>query len=451
MLWTNRLSELTREALWRVLRFDSPADAVLSQFFRENPKLGHGDRGHIAETVYAIVRRKRSLEVAIGDKVNPHRMLMAALVCLHGKNMREIETILDRTEIEWLGGVRAKFLQIANEQSPAVIADLPDWLYERWVAAYGESETKAMAKALNRPAALDLRVNSLKAERDPVLARLNKDGMEAEATPFSPLGIRLQSKPVLSRHPLFQDGSIEVQDEGSQLLGLLLAPKRGEMVADFCAGAGGKTLLLGAMMRSTGRLYAFDVAEKRLAKLKPRLIRSGLSNVHPVRIDHERDSRIKRLAGKMDRVLVDAPCSGLGTLRRNPDLKWRQTPEAVLRLVETQAAILAAASTLLKPGGRLVYATCSLLPEENEQVVNAFLATHPDFVALDARQELARQGVNIPLLDGAAADPYLHLLPHRHATDGFFAAALERRPAKPAAVAEVAEVAAPAEEPTSND
>jgi 16S rRNA (cytosine967-C5)-methyltransferase len=194
-----------------------------------------------------------------------------------------------------------------------------------------------------------------------VLARLLADGLAAEPCPYSPLGIRLAGKPALSKHPLFMDGSIEVQDEGSQLLGFLLQPKRGEMVADFCAGAGGKTLLLGALMRSQGRLYAFDVAERRLARLKPRLARSGLSNVHPVRIESERDIRIRRLAGKLDRVLVDAPCSGLGTLRRNPDLKWRQTPASVAELVPRQAAILAAAASLVKPGGRLVYATCSLL------------------------------------------------------------------------------------------
>jgi 16S rRNA (cytosine967-C5)-methyltransferase len=283
----------------------------------------------------------------------------------------------------------------------------------------------------------------MKTDRDAVVARLNNDRMDAQPTPYSPLGIRLQSKPMLSKHPLFQDGSIEVQDEGSQLLGLLLAPKRGEMVADFCAGAGGKTLLLGAMMRSTGRLYAFDVAEKRLAKLKPRLVRSGLSNVHPVRIDHERDSRVKRLAGKLDRVLVDAPCSGLGTLRRNPDLKWRQTPEVVARLAESQRSILAAAASLVKPGGRIVYATCSLLPEENELVVAEFLAAHPEFVALDARQELARQGVTVPAPAAGQADPYLHLLPQQHGTDGFFAAALERRMSKAAERSEpVAEVAA---------
>ena len=434
MLWTSRLTELAREALWRVLRFEHPADGVLSQFFRENPKLGHAERGYIAEQVYAIVRKKRSLEAALGERANPHRLLLASFMCLQGKNLREIEPLLDRSELEWMGGVRAKFLQVANEQPPAVVADLPDWLYERWVATHGEAETKEMAKSLNRPAALDLRVNAMKADRDTVLARLNKDGMAAVATPFSPLGIRLESKPMLSKHPLFKDGSIEVQDEGSQLLGLLLAPKRGEMVADFCAGAGGKTLLLGAMMRSTGRLYAFDVAAKRLANLKPRLVRSGLSNVHPICIEHERDSRIKRLAGKLDRVLVDAPCSGLGTLRRNPDLKWRQTPESVERLMIQQRSILAAAATLVKPGGRLVYGTCSLLAEENEQAVDAFLAAHPEFVAIDARAELARQGVALPVDQAPAGDPYLHLLPHRHGTDGFFAAALERLPAKPKAV-----------------
>ncbi len=163
-----------------------------------------------------------------------------------------------------------------------------------------------------------------------------------------------------------------MQDEGSQLLALLTDAKRGEMVVDFCAGAGGKTLALGAAMRNTGRLYAFDTSGHRLDALKPRLARSGLSNVHPVQIAHERDERIKRLAGKIDRVLVDAPCSGLGTLRRNPDLKWRQSPQAVEELRAKQAAILASAARLLKPGGRLVYATCSLLRAENEAVADAF-------------------------------------------------------------------------------
>ena len=193
------------------------------------------------------------------------------------------------------------------------------------------------------------------------------------------------------------------------------------MVADFCAGAGGKTLLLGAMMRSQGRLYAFDVAPKRLEKLKPRLKRSGLSNVHPARIDSEHDPKIKRLAGKLDRVLADVPCSGLGTLRRNPDLKWRQTPEGVAELTGKQAAILRAAAGLVKPGGRLVYATCSLLTEENDGIVDDFLAGHPEFTPLSAQEALERQGIALD------TGERLRLLPHQHGTDGFFAAVMERR------------------------
>jgi 16S rRNA (cytosine967-C5)-methyltransferase len=205
------------------------------------------------------------------------------------------------------------------------------------------------------------------------------------------------------------------------LLAYLLAPKRGEMVADFCAGAGGKTLMLGALMRSAGRLYAFDVSDKRLLRLRARVARAGLSNVHPVVITGENDVHIKRLAGKLDRVLVDAPCSGLGTLRRNPDLKWRQTPEAVVELARKQFDILCGASRLVKPGGRFVYATCSILPEENEDVVAAFLARHGDFVRISADAILAQQ--KIPLQCGEE----LRLLPHSHDTDGFFAVVMERQ------------------------
>ncbi len=233
--------------------------------------------------------------------------------------------------------------------------------------------------------------------------------------------MRVVGKPPLTKLDAFQHGWLEVQDEGSQLLCSLVAPKRGEMVVDFCAGAGGKTLALGAMMRSTGRLYAFDISERRLAKLKPRLARSGLSNVNPVLIDSEHDAKIKRLAGKIDRVLVDAPCSGLGTLRRNPDLKWRQSPESVAELAPKQLSILTSAARLVKMGGRLVYATCSILEEENEAIVTQFLADHPGFALVPARDVLAEQRIEIEMGD------YLSLWPHRHATDGFFAAVLERR------------------------
>jgi 16S rRNA (cytosine967-C5)-methyltransferase len=237
--------------------------------------------------------------------------------------------------------------------------------------------------------------------------------------------LRIDDKPALTRLDAFTRGAIEVQDEGSQLLALLLDAKRGEMVVDFCAGAGGKTLAIGATMRSTGRLYAFDTSGHRLDALKPRLARSGLSNVHPVAIAHERDDRIKRLAGKIDRVLVDAPCSGLGTLRRNPDLKWRQSVKSVQELVVKQASILDSAARLLKPGGRLVYATCSILPQENEAIAEAFSATHPDFNLLDAGQLLEQLKVadaRSLCSGGASGTGYLRLWPHLHQTDGFFAA-----------------------------
>jgi 16S rRNA (cytosine967-C5)-methyltransferase len=300
-------------------------------------------------------------------------------------------------------------------------ADLPDWLIERLRTRLSEEALLQLARGLNQSAPLDLRVNALKATREEVLSRLAADGIAAQACRYAPLGIRLKAKPALARHPLYLEGAVEVQDEGSQLLGYLVAPKRGEMVVDFCAGAGGKTLALGATMRSTGRLYAFDVADKRLARLKPRAARAGLSNVHPVRISGENDAHVKRLAGKIDRVLVDAPCSGLGTLRRNPDLKWRQTPESVLELAQKQRDILAAASRLVKPGGRLVYATCSILPEENELIVDAFLAGHPGFRRLSAEALLAEQGIDIDCGED------MRLLPHRHGTDGFYAVAMERQ------------------------
>ena len=404
--------------LSELLRSSFAADSVVSRYFRQHRELGHKDRGFIAESVYTVLRRKRSLSARCLDDVTSRRLLLASLACVQGLNRRELESVLSESEGKWLG--QAKAVKV-EDLPPAVRLDLPDWLYEVLAQQFEGDELEKLANSLNQPAPLDLRVNTLKAERDAVLEKLQTEGVAAEPCRYSPLGIRLVGKPSLSRHPLFLDGSIEVQDEGSQLLGFLLQPKRGEMVADFCAGAGGKTLLLGAMMRSQGRLYAFDVAEKRLAKLKPRLARSGLSNVHPVRIDSENDIRIKRLAGKLDRVLVDAPCSGLGTLRRNPDLKWRQTPDSVAELTAKQASILDAAAVLVKTGGRLVYATCSLLECENDAVVSGFLAAHPEFVSLSASDVLGKQGIAIE------ASERLRLLPHRYGTDGFFAAVMERK------------------------
>jgi 16S rRNA (cytosine967-C5)-methyltransferase len=391
-----------------------PADIALRDFFRQHRQLGARDRAFVAEGMFALLRRRRSLSVQAATTA-PRSLAIATSLRELGISLRELEPALTADEQAWARDFKAR----KPELSPAEAADLPDWLW----AALGEAlpgEREALARAWLAPAPLDLRINPLKTTREAAQAALAADGIRAAPTPYSPLGLRVAGKPMLQRHPLFTSGAVEVQDEGSQLLCFLVAPKRSEMVVDFCAGAGGKTLLLGAMMRSHGRLYAFDISPRRLANLKPRLARSGLSNVHPVRIADERDAHIKRLAGKIDRVLVDAPCTGFGTLRRNPDLKWRQPQTSVPELAAKQARLLAAAAPLVKPGGRLVYATCSVLPAENEAIVDSFLSAHPEFALGDATAELQRAGIALE------AGRTLRLYPHRHGCDGFFAAILER-------------------------
>jgi 16S rRNA (cytosine967-C5)-methyltransferase len=375
--------------------------------------------------VYALLRRKRLVEFAVAEtglaRPDARALALAATVRVRGLNLRELAGALRFGEAEWLEAIKGA----ARGPLPlGVASDLPDWLIARLLPELGEEGLVRLAAALNQPAPLDLRVNTLKAERDRVAAELGADGIAAAPTPYSPVGLRLRDKPALNRHPLFVSGAIEVQDEGSQLVCYLLAPRRGEMVVDFCAGAGGKSLALGALMRSTGRIYAFDVSAKRLAQLRPRLARSGLSNVHPHQIGSERDPRVKRLAGKIDRVLVDAPCTGLGTLRRNPDLKWRQSEAAVGELAAKQSAILDAAASLVKPGGRLLYATCSILREENEAIVQGFLADHPTFAAVPAGSALRASGIALP--PGDPDDAFLRLRPDVHGTDAFFGALLER-------------------------
>lgn len=408
-------------ALRMVLPLDAPADVLLSRYFRENPTLGAKDRAFIAELIFGVLRNLRSLDTACG-KPTPRLLAIGWLARISGMNMRELEPYLRGPELDQVPAIKAFDLA---KQPLAVQWDVPDWLAQRLIDTYGETIATRLTAALRRSAPLDLRTNTVLAKRDELLATLNAAGMTATATPYSPAGIRLTDKPALSKYKPFLAGHFEVQDEGSQLLGYLVAPKRGEMVVDFCAGAGGKTLLLGALMHSTGRLYAFDVSEKRLAKLKPRLKRSGLSNITSQLITSENDSRIKRLGGKIDRVLVDAPCSGLGTLRRNPDLKLRQSPESVAELTVKQASILAAAAKLVKSGGRLVYATCSLLPEENEDIVNTFLAANPRFKLVNASDVLKSQQINLD------TGEYLRLNPADHGTDGFFAAVMEAEGSSP--------------------
>lgn len=409
-----------------VLRFDGPADAIMSRFFKENPALGSRDRSLIAEACFHALRHFASLSWLLHPAVPVRAPRLAALITLarqHG--------LVALSPRDLRGDERAVRGALAADLSTApapVRAELPGWLHARIGAQYDDAAQ--LVGAMTEAAPLDLRVNTIKAQRNEVLAALRAPGrdhapVDAEATRFSPEGIRLQEKPALTRWALYRDGLIEVQDEGSQLIARLLAPRRGEMVVDFCAGAGGKTLALGALMRSSGRIYAFDINAKRLAGFGPRLKRSGLSNVHPAAIATENDPKVKRLAGKIDRVLVDAPCSGSGTLRRNPDLKWRFDEAELARVNAVQGDVLRAAARLLRPGGRLVYATCSLLAQENQQVIEDFLRGQDEFHALPAAEVLAAQGVDID--HAARFAPYFVMLPHLHGTDGFFAAVIERR------------------------
>ncbi len=406
----------------KVFKFDHPADAVVARHFRENKSLGPRERATLSDTVFAVLRERLRFE-SLARSGSGSKWRRLAILGFPG-DRDFLKSALTEPEKTWLDGCD----QVTDADLMAPPRhNLPEWLATALREQVG-SEFDALAASLNQHAPLDLRVNAMKKKREAVLAELQAAGLPAQATPYSPLGIRLQGKPNLSKLPAFANGDVEVQDEGSQLLALLLAPKRGEMVADFCAGAGGKTLALGAAMKNTGRLYAFDTSGHRLEAIKPRLARSGLSNVHPVAIAHERDDRIKRLAGKLDRVLVDAPCSGLGTLRRSPDLKWRQTPETVAAQAELQQRILASAARLLKPGGRLVYATCSPLPQEDEAVAAAFSVAHTDFQPLSVAQLLTDSHVEqAAALCSGEDGRFLRLWPHRHGTDGFFAAVWQKK------------------------
>jgi 16S rRNA (cytosine967-C5)-methyltransferase len=402
-------------AVSRIARCDAPADQLLSRYFRDHRNLGQNERAFVAETAFAVLRRKRSLEAAAGS-AEPQALVAAALLRVLGLSARALQDVVEQDLLTRIREARnAAF-------PPAVRADLPDWLWNTLMNQHGGDEAMRIAQGLLNPAPLDLRVNLARIERAGAAARLAADGVQSSETSYSPAGLRLAGKPAINRHRLFVQGLVEVQDEGSQLLAWLVAPRRGEMVADYCAGAGGKTLAVAMLMRGTGRVYAMDVSAKRLAALAPRAARAGVTSVHTLVLGED-DARARRLAGKLDRVLVDAPCSGFGTLRRNPDLKWRHGPDAVAELAAKQRRILAAAARLVKPGGRLVYATCSILGEENDAVAEEFQREHPEFQSLSCSELLAAQRIALD------TGERLRLWPHLHGTDGFYAAAFERQAA----------------------
>ncbi|WP_347485831.1 RsmB/NOP family class I SAM-dependent RNA methyltransferase [Vandammella animalimorsus] len=474
------LISTTGALLQRIARFEEPADAVLLQFLKTHPKLGVRERQQLGNAAFTALRFWRLLQywARLGStpqlpdtqhferlallshallaqypqqpptppaQINQAGQPMAppisdalALAVLQqardwvsqwphedgNASLQWLEHCTEALQAESAPGQQASALPLACQHN------LPDWLAEKLLNAYGTAHFWPLMHALRQSAPLDLRVNLLAHKRQVVQHMLQEQGIACEPTPHSPWGLRLPGKPSLRQNPLMHNGTLEVQDEGSQLLALLSEAKRGETVVDFCAGAGGKTLALGAMMRDSGRLYAFDTSSHRLARLQPRLQRSGLHNVHTMVLQSEADTRLQRLHGKVDRVLVDAPCSGLGTLRRHPDLAWHLPAEEIPRLQALQLRILSAAAALLKPGGHLIYATCSLLPDENEAVCQLFASKHPQFVQeswppLLEKHGLAHLQPNPNTLPSRTQG--LMLLPHLHQTDGFFIARWRRQ------------------------
>lgn len=407
-----------------------PADQVASFYFKGRRYIGSKDRRAVAETVWRVLRRQARIDwwLEFLDHPKDARARVFADLALDGGSLtpdlfegahsapkpgKEERRLVDQL----------KGKDIFNRDMPAwVKGEFPEWLAPRLEAVWGETMLREIG-AMRDEAPLDLRVNTLKATRDEAIIALKKEGIAAEPCALSPLGLRLKSRVALVQVQAWRDGLIEVQDEGSQLVALVADARPGQAVVDYCAGAGGKTLALAAAMGNKGRLVACDVAEWRVDKAQDRLRRNGVHNVTRRVISGEADKWIKRSAQSYDRVLVDAPCTGTGTWRRNPDAKWHLSETDLLELVERQKAILDSAARLTKPGGRLIYATCSVLAEENERQVEGFLAGHPDYTARPI-PELWTELAQTPC---PVAGPWLRLSPLSHGTDGFFAAVLERK------------------------
>jgi 16S rRNA (cytosine967-C5)-methyltransferase len=413
-----------------------PADDIAADYFRRRRYIGAKDRTQVSAHVYAVLRHRAVIDWWIvrasnGESTPSARARMVAALALVDKwtaddiatsfdGSRFRPAVLSTAEQRLARGLAGRSLT-HPEMPRAVSCDLPDWLEPHLAAVYGRHLEDEMA-ALNLAAPMDLRVNTLKADRDTARRALADEQIAAEPTPWSPLGLRLKHRAPLAGTSAFKEGLVEVQDEGSQLAALLAGAKPGMRIVDFCAGAGGKTLALAAQMQNRGKLVACDVAAWRLERAGRRLRRAGISNVERRTLSSERDLWVKHHAKSFDLVFVDAPCLGIGSWRRNPDGKWRARPQDLAELVIRQHDILASAARLVKPGGRLVYATCSLLHEENEAQAEAFLAAHPDFALYPAARAWEETiGGRSP-----AGDDYLRLTPARHGTDGFFAAIFER-------------------------
>ena len=413
-----------------------PADATVNDFFRARRYIGSGDRRAVADRAFAIMRQRQRLDWHLnrtGMHSNARALVVAHMALSEGMSAQEIATLfpggqyaatpLIAAETRMLGKFAGRKLP-HPDMPPEIRLNLPGWVIPGMQARFGDALQEA-ASALDEPAPLDLRANILKTTREEALAALAAEGIEAEPTPLSPWGMRVAARRAVTATKPFQDGRIEIQDEGSQLVALLADARPGMRVVDWCAGAAGKTLAMAATMDNKGRISACDVNAPRLAGALKRLVRAGVDNAE-THLTEAGDRWAKRRAGTFDRVLVDAPCTGTGTWRRNPDARTRMDGTDLREITAKQSVILETAAGLVRPGGRLIYATCSLLPEEDEDQVHALLARRAEFsiVPLATLWPEVRPGVPCP-----GEGPFLVLAPHSHGTDGFFCAVLERAPA----------------------
>jgi len=421
-----------------------PADDIVRGYFIGKRYAGAKDRRAVRERVYGVLRRKARLGWHLanqGHEITP-RALVLADVILSGAleaaaaaalfdGSRHGPAPLDERESALAQALSGRPLD-DPEMDDAVRAEVPEWIAARLQSFYGDRFAEELA-ACNTEAPMDMRVALARVTRDQARRSLEKEGIRPEPTPLSPLGLRLQAHSDIGRSKAFRQGLIEVQDEGSQLLALLLGSRPGMAVADYCAGAGGKTLALADRMGlqggdksgKRGRLAALDSDPKRLARIERRIDRGGLGATIERHVLGEDDPWCAANRGAFQRVLVDAPCTGTGTWRRHPAMKWRLGQEKLTELTALQDAILDRAAALVCPGGRLLYATCSLLAEENEERVAHFLGLHPGFKALDMRAVWA-ETLPGPCPEGICGDLGLRLSPASTGTDGFFAAALEK-------------------------
>ena len=412
-----------------------PADDIAADYFRRRRYIGAKDRAHIAGHVYAVLRHRPALDWWIAKHpvdIGPKSRVLAALVLAEGWRPEVIAGCCDgdrfrpaplkEAEERLVHGLATRTLR-HPEMPRAVANDLPEWLEPYLERVFGKGLEREMA-ALNASAPIDLRVNLLKADQGAARDALAAEGLSAAPTPWSPVGLRLTERVPLGGLAVFKQGLVEVQDESSQIAALLADARPGMRVVDFCAGAGGKTLAMAAGMDNRGKLVACEVSQRRLDRAARRLRRAGVTNVERRALSGERDKWVKHHKAGFDRVFVDVPCLGTGTWRRNPDAKWRMRPEDLAELVERQQLILRSAARLVRPGGRLIYATCSLLREEDEAQAEAFLAAETDFSLLPMARVWGET------ISGASpgGEDYLRLTPARHGTDGFFVAIFERHP-----------------------